>query len=94
MMPVANSWTALPISGTVTKISDNGLEGIIGETSGGGKPSRGEETVCGDEENAVEEGQHGPLRVITDRKGRKGEDCHHHRGFTLDDGGVADGPRD
>ncbi len=51
---------------------DNGLEGIIGETSGGGKPSRGEETVCGDEENAVEEGQHGPLRVITDRKGRKG----------------------
>ena len=33
---------------------------------------RGEGDSLRDEENAVEEGQHGPLRVITDRKGRKG----------------------
>ncbi len=55
-----------------------------------GNLPEGEETVCGDEENAVEEGQHGPLRVITDRKGRKGKTATIIEGFTLDDGGVAD----
>ena len=63
---------------------------LLARLQDGGTLPEGEETVCGDEENAVEGGQHGPLRVITDRKGRKGKTATIIEGFTLDDGGVAD----
>ena len=63
---------------------------LLARLQDGGTLPEGEETVCGDEENAVEGGQHGPLRVINDRKGRKGKTATIIEGFTLDDGGVAD----
>lgn len=56
----------------------------------GGSLPEGEDPAPRAEETAPESGQKSPLKVVVDRKGRKGKSATIIEGFELPDGEVAD----